>query len=227
MRAVFLKTKILILIAERKAEFTNMIEDMVDNSTIQDTMKYARTVKQHEGTYVRPEVRLEAAYDKVREMNPDWDEDQVNEYVFRLEIGFLPPDVDGQSFGGSSSDHDDFVRAKTNQILAEMGIDGDEARDIWNTQEAQQAIFRSDMTRDDILAHPEYSKALILHETAREIGKEYPTPGSARAYGRVGQRLDAFEREYEEFKGERETCESLDLSTVEDRGFFASVFPRI
>lgn len=213
------------IIAERRAEFDSMIEEMVDSASVQDTMRFVRDVEWYKGTYVDPDTRIEAAYDKVAEMHPDWDERQIRQFVFELEVGAIP------GYGVlSSTETYELWAEKAAEVFAERhpDLDYDEAKRAYNNGEINnrlQAMNRGDISREELLQDPQAAMAVAYQEAHRGMSKLYPIPGSAGAYAQIGKRLDAFEREYEEFTGERETCESVN-EMEQNSSVLSSILPR-
>lgn len=213
------------IIEARKSEFNDLVEEMVDDALIQGVMNFARTVKRGDGTYVDPETRIEAAYDKVAEMHPDWDEDQINQFVFELEVGAIP------GYGVLSSNETYDLRAeKAPEVFAERhpDMDYDEAKRAFNTGEVNNmlgAYNRGEISEEELMQDPRAVMARAYNEVHRELSKIYPIPGSAGAYAQIGKRLDAFEREYDQFTGETESCESLEAVRPDEVS--ASWLPRL
>lgn len=67
-------------------------------------------------------------------------QEEARQAVFKLESGDDLPDVDGVSFGRSSNDYYDFLKAKTESLLKEMNIDPSTTTAINNNGDKQHLM---------------------------------------------------------------------------------------
>jgi len=218
-------------IAIYRSLFERALDDLVDDAGIYTAMDFSRAVVLEDDPRDTRYAGFQSSDfrdmvndlgDKVYEMHPEFTEEQMVDYLFDIYVGALP-DIDGRSFANGSSDYDEFLGIMARRVFEEEhpSIDYDTARAAFNTSIPNnmiQAMYRGEITREQVENDPEASIALIYTETHQAIAKEHPIPGTARAHGQTAERVAEFFEEYDAFKAEQ-ACSSEDLPSMPFSGF--------
>lgn len=179
-----------------RKQFDSHVGDMVDDSSIYEAMNFSARENTSPGW--KPDVQ--ALEPKIREVNPDWTDDQVYQKMFDIEVGTIP---EMEQLG--IRDYEEFRSLKAKEYFeqANPGMDYEQARGSYNSSAANNdisAYYRGEKTRAELLAQPDTAEALAYTEAHRKVYDEFPKPGTARAYGDRPERVQEFMKEYTAFK---------------------------
>lgn len=179
-----------------RKQFENHVGEMVDDSSIYEAMNFSARENTSPGW--RPDVQ--ALEPKIREVNPDWTDDQVYQKMFDIEVGTIP---EMEQLG--IRDYEEFRNLKAKEYFEQTnpGMDYEQARGSYNSSAANNdisAYYRGEKTRAQLLAQPDTAEALAYTEAHRRVYDEFPKPGTARAYSERPERVEEFMNEYNSHK---------------------------